>query len=263
MNCLEFRRRLGSEPACIDSRFSAHRESCPHCSAAQARAFEFEARLQQAVRVPVPAGLADRILLAQITSARREQRHRHRRVAALFAAAACVIVAFTYVHRTEQRAMPLSELVVEHVLHHEPYAIEQRNPVPKSLVNLAFAHRGIALANVPDGISYVHECPVGPYSTVHMVMAQSSGAVSVVYVADPAQRERRDFESGSMRAREVPLGSGALVMVAANEGGFDAVELAWKGALGDGVAQSAAMVRPRGHAASPVRAEWAAPIAAP
>lgn len=263
MNCLEFRRRLGSEPASIEPRFNAHRESCLHCSAAQARAFEFEGRLQRAVLVPVPTGLADRILLAQTTTARREQRVRHRHVAALFAAAACVIVAFTYVHRSEQLAMPLSELVVEHVLHHERHAVEQRDPVPKSLVEVAFARRGAALANVPDGISYVHECPVGPYSTVHMVMPESSGPVSVVYVADPAQRERRDFESGGMRGREVPLGSGALIMLAADDRGFDDIERAWKGALGNGVAQSAVFLREATPAASPIRAEWSAPTAAP
>ena len=67
MNCLEFRRRLGSEPASTLGSFVAHRAECPSCAAAQTRADEFEERIRRAVSVPAPSNLADRILLAQIT----------------------------------------------------------------------------------------------------------------------------------------------------------------------------------------------------
>ena len=43
MNCLEFRRRLGSEPECSLALFIAHRDECPSCAAALARAEEFDA----------------------------------------------------------------------------------------------------------------------------------------------------------------------------------------------------------------------------
>lgn len=242
MNCLEFRRQLGIDPRCRDSAFIAHRDTCPACAAACARALAFDADLERAMARAVPEGLADRILLAQTTAERVAQAgaeramssrrpHRGRRLAAALALAASLVLVVFGVHRGQQRATPLVELVLEHVLHHEPHATEARAALAAEVVGAAFASRGVPLAEMPAGISYVHECPVGPYRTVHMVMPEGEGAVSVVYVADPDRRERREATRDGLRAREVPLGNGALVMVAADTRGFERVENAWRAAF--------------------------------
>lgn len=265
MNCLEFRRRLGSEPMSTEPEFVAHRESCPHCAAASDRAFEFETRLSRAVKVPVPNGLAERILLAQTTDARQQQRRNRRGFTALLAAAACVVITVALVARDgEEGGMPMVDQVVEHVLHHEPLAIASVGSVASAAVSAAFASRGVAVDTVPDGISYVHECPVGPFRTVHMVMPSAQGAVSVVYVADVDARERRNSQRSDMRVREVPLGRGALVMVAGDDRGFDAVEHAWTAAFADSIAHTETRAtmrsRERAHIASP---RSSTPLAAP
>jgi hypothetical protein len=268
VNCLEFRRRLGSDPGSNDAAFVAHRESCVGCAAAYVRAQEFEQRMQHAFAVSVPSTLADRILLAQTTGARRQQRRRSRGVAVIFAAAACLVIVLSLAYRTELRAQPLGDLVVEHVLHHEPEAVLARAPIDKQRVSAAFADRGVAPAQIPDGISYVHECPVGPYRTVHMVMPAASGAVSVVYVVDDPPRERRDFQRDGMHGRELPLGDGALVMVAGNDRDFDAVERAWTTAWNGGVASigdeaDAAAGGGLGQNGAVIRLQSVAPVAAP
>ena len=71
-----------------------------------------------------------------------------------------------------------------------------------------------------------------------MVMPESGGAVSVFYVADPPSRERVDFDKDGMHGREVPMGNGALVMLASDDRDFNAIETVWKSALIDGVARS-------------------------
>jgi len=45
MDCLEFRRLLGSDPHVGDPAAREHAQSCPFCAEAQARAQAFEARL--------------------------------------------------------------------------------------------------------------------------------------------------------------------------------------------------------------------------
>ncbi|MGH8172776.1 MAG: DUF3379 family protein, partial [Rhodanobacteraceae bacterium] len=70
MDCLEFRRLLGSDPRVASAAARAHLETCPRCRDAYARAHAFEGRLSQALSVPVPEGLADRILLHQLTGER-------------------------------------------------------------------------------------------------------------------------------------------------------------------------------------------------
>lgn len=241
MNCLEFRRHLGSEPASSLEAFVAHRDSCPHCAAASARADGLELRLQRAIYVPVPQTLSDRILLAQTTENRQVARSRKRRrglsVLAVAAAASIVIALIALPGR--QPAVPrLGNLVVEHLHHHEVGRSETGSQVGDQAVIDAFAARGVTLAAVPQGVHYVHLCPAGPYRTVHMVMPEHSGAVSVFYVADPPSRENVNFEKDGMRGREVPLGDGALVMLASEDRDFDAIETVWKSALIDGVAHS-------------------------
>ena len=236
MNCLEFRRRLGSDPTCRDPAFVAHREDCPACAAAQARATGFEADLARALDVDVPEGLADRILLAQTTGVRvaapqRQRRTGRARFAFAFAAAAALAVVVIGIQREGERETPLGRLVIEHVRHHEPHAIEARAEIEHDDISAAFASRGVDLLKIPAGISYVHECPVGPYRTVHMVMPEGEGAVSVVYVADPDRPARADVVETGLHAREVPIGRGALVMVGADARGFDRIERAWREAF--------------------------------
>ena len=267
MNCLEFRRQLGIDPRCRDSAFLAHRDSCPACAAACARALAFDADLERAMARAVPEGLADRIVLAQTTAERVAQTsaeraaparrlQRGRRLAAALALAASLVLVVFGVHRGQQRATPLVDLVLEHVLHHEPHATESRIALGNDVVGAAFASRGVPLVSMPEGISYVHECPVGPYRTVHMVMPEGDGAVSVVYVADPDRRDRRESTRGGMRALEVPMGNGALVMVAADTRGFERIEKAWRAAV-DVPGQTAPVTQAAAHEVSGARVESA------
>lgn len=239
MNCLEFRRHLGSEPGSSLADFVSHRETCPHCAAASARADVWELRLRKAIDVPVPVHLADRILFAQTTENRHvsRSRKRWRGLGALaVAAAASVVLALVALPRPQQTVPELASLVVEHMHHHEVGPEQTGSPVADTAVKDAFAARGVALAAVPGGVNYVHLCPAGPYRTVHMVMPERSGAVSVFYVADPPSRERAEFDVDGLRGREVPMGDGALVMLASEDRDFDAIETVWKSALVDGVA---------------------------
>ena len=74
MNCLDFRRRIGAEPRSRDPELLAHRDACKDgCAAFWQRAQRFEDDIEAAMAVPVPEGLADRILLVQATDERRRQ----------------------------------------------------------------------------------------------------------------------------------------------------------------------------------------------
>ena len=73
MDCLEFRRLLGSEPRVTDAAARAHLEQCPRCQEAYSRAQAFDARIAQAMTVDLPEGFADRVLARELF----EQRMRH------------------------------------------------------------------------------------------------------------------------------------------------------------------------------------------
>lgn len=235
MNCLEFRRRLGSEPASMLSSFVAHRAECTHCAGAQLRADEFEARILRAFSVPAPVNLADRILLAQTTETRHGARNRLRGwTAIVVAVAASIVVAVVAVKRPPQDMPALAGMVFEHLQEHVVSAVDSDSAIPKQSVMDAFAERGVNLASVPDGINYVHKCPAGPYKTVHMIMPEHGIPVSVVYVAGKST-QRIDFSHDGLRGRELPLGSGSLVMLAKTDADFNSIENSWKSAMGESI----------------------------
>lgn len=232
MDCLEFRRLLGIDPHALDRAAREHMAGCPACAEAQGRAEAFEARLQGVLSVPVPAGLAERILEAQ----RREPAPRRpgawRRGWIALAAAAVVALAVGALLRREHAPdSVMGDLVVEHVNGPERQALQLSAPVPAAAVRRAFADRGVTLHAVPTGVSYVHECPVGKYRSVHMVMPEGGRPVSVLYIVDYRAAAIRDFRHDAMNGREVPIAKGTLVLAAPQADRFDAIEQAWRGAI--------------------------------
>jgi hypothetical protein len=239
MDCLEFRRLLGSDPRVADAAARAHLETCPRCQDAYTRAQAFETRLAQAMTVALPEGLADRILLTQLTAERQRRKGGMRYGWIALAAAAALVIAIGVVRREGTfGGTSLPDLVVAHVNGEERPALQLREPVAAGTVERAFADRGVHLASVPDGISYVHKCPVGDYRTVHMVMPRDV-PVSVLYVTSYRAPEVTNFARGALSGREVPIAGGTLVMVAENAGSFDALEHTWRDAI-EGPAETAA-----------------------
>ncbi|GAP65916.1 hypothetical protein MBSD_n1218 [Mizugakiibacter sediminis] len=228
MECLEFRRRLGAEPQTREPAFLAHRDACPACAEAWQRAQRFERRLEDALAVAVPEGLVDRVLLAQATG---ERRARQRRVLG-FALAASLLVALAagFVGFAWMRHDPLPALAVAH-LAEEPQAFVATTAAPAERVRADFAVRGVNLRAVPTGITYVNDCRVGAYRTVHMVMRMDAEPVVVFYVANRRTPHMREFRQGSWQGRELPLAGGTLLMLASDAQPFPAVEHAWRDAL--------------------------------
>ena len=232
MECLEFRRQLGSDPRHESAAMAAHRRDCAGCAEAQARALGVELQLKRALAVPVPAGLADRVLLAQMTAERRERGAQRRRwIGGLALAASLVLAIGLGVVWSSRPAAAFTDLMVDH-LQHEPQAFAAREPLASDAVRERFDLRGVRLAaSLPGGISYVSACPVGPYKTVHMVMPEAAGPVTVIYVADHRERQRAEFLHGVWHGRSVPMGRGTLVLLAQDGRLFNALEQSWRHSL--------------------------------
>ncbi|HJU38785.1 MAG TPA: DUF3379 family protein [Tahibacter sp.] len=238
MNCLEYRRLLGADPRHETPGMLEHRRDCAGCSAHHARALGFELQLRRALVVPAPDGLAERILLAQATIERRDHGSQRRHLAWAMTAAVLLVVAIGVIGLSPGPAF--ADAMVEH-MRHEPESLVTRLAMPESEVLRRFAQRGVKVAGpLPPGISYASPCPVGKFLTVHMVMPQADGPVTVIYVAHHREDERDDFRKADVVGRSVPLGDGTLVMMAAQDTRFDALEAAWRQSVEGGEGKVAA-----------------------
>ena len=226
MNCLEFRRQLAIDPQCADVDFAQHRAECARCADACAQATAFEDSLHQALAITPPSQLAESILLAHATRQQRQRQYFRR--GAILALAAAVVLALGIGMRVE--ASPLATQAVAH-LRAEAEVLTWTKLVPPESVREAFATRGIALKNIPEGISFVGCCPMGRHMTVHVVMPGSSGPVTVIYVVGDREKEREDFRREGWLGRSVPMGQGTLLLLAEDASQFDRVENVWRTAL--------------------------------
>jgi len=227
MNCVEFRRQLAIDPQATAADFVQHRAECPRCAEAHARALAFENDFARALNIAVPAQLADAILLAQTTAERRRRTNLRR--ASIFAVAAILVLAVGVVGMRVE-AKPLSVQAVEH-LYSEEEVLALTKPVGEAEVVQTFAKRGIALKQVPDGISFVAPCPVGKHRSVHLVMPTAGGPVTVIYVVDQGVEAAKNFEREGLQGRILPVGSGTLILLAKDTTEFDRIAAAWRSAI--------------------------------
>lgn len=240
MNCLEFRRAIGSDPRALDEPALAHRGECPRCAEAHERALVFERTLTAAIAIPVPEGLAERILLRQTTAAIHEPRPP--RVARWLVAAGVLLaigIAATVATRGFFANATLGDLAIAHLVH-EPFALSSRAEVPADEVVAMFAALDVPVRRSPGPVHYLNDCPLDGRKSLHMVLQRDSGPVTAMYV--PKRHEAtQDFAGAGMHGRERTIGDGTLILLATDTREFDAIEAQFQRAFsgGDGSAVGA------------------------
>jgi hypothetical protein len=229
MNCLEFRRAIAVQPRQLDAAARAHRDGCPRCAEAYAKAMSFESLLDRSLAVEVPATLADQILLRQTTL---DRQHNSGRRALVWRMAAGVALAVGVVGMSWLALGPQQTLAAMSVAHlsHEPMALTTQGTLPGVEVSRTFEQLGVHLRHTPVPISYLQICPLGLRRALHMVVQSPQGAVTVMYVPD-AETTRRDFSERGVLGRELQVGKGVLVMLASSRDAFDGIEQGFRAAL--------------------------------
>lgn len=226
MNCLEFRRELAGRPLDLGADAQAHRAACPACAEAALRAQAFEHRMQQALAVPVPQALADRILLRQTTQVRRNARQGWSRLAAGFVMALGMAGIGYLGLRSEDS---LAAVSVAH-LGHEPFALQRTDLIPQADIVRQFADQGVPLKHTLSGLTYLTRCPLGDRQSLHMVVQGSGGPVTVMYVPGRHHGDA-DFREGQVVGRHRDIGAGTLVLLAPGDQAFDAIEAMFRAAI--------------------------------
>ncbi len=231
MNCIEFRRCIVVQPRALDARARQHRDECARCAEAHAQALAFESLLDRSLAIPVPAALADRILLQQTLQTRVRSEGRR---ALIWRIAASVAIAVGVAGVSWLAIGPQQTLAAMSLRHlgHEPMALTTPGVLAGVEVNRIFQRLDVHLQQSPGDISYLRICPLGLLRTpaLHMVMPQAEGAVTVIYVPG-ARSARGEFEADGILGRELTLADGVLLMMASSRHNFDAIEQAFRAAL--------------------------------
>lgn len=228
MNCIEIRRLALISPRSLNAEQIAHWQSCAGCAEFAERMRTLEESLEAKLRIPVPEGLADRVLLN--TRTRRSRRFSVWALAAslLFA----VGIGISWLQVSEQ---PLAEEVIAHVLA-EPETLNASQEVPSSELAAAFESYGGRLKGPIGKVSYLGYCKMPGGIGRHIVLDTPYGVATVIFAPPSNSTEARsELTQQGLSAVVIPVGRGHVGIVADSPQHADEVEklittqVSWRG----------------------------------
>jgi hypothetical protein len=211
MNCLEFRRQKLADPRRLPTETKAHAAGCPACAAFAREVDESEQALDRALTVPVPEGLADRILFRSRTprSAWRP-----------WALAAGVLLAAGIGFSALQGAKAPDEyarLAIEHVAMEPESQTSVQEPDPAAFRTVV-QNLGGSVKDMPGRIRYMKLCPYGEGLAWHVVVETPEGPATLFLVPDKRPPTVQAASFGGWSARVEPTGPGYYAVVTGSSG---------------------------------------------
>jgi hypothetical protein len=211
MTCLDFRRQLLADPYRLNADLLEHQSACPACAAFAVRQGRIEEQLQESVRIPVPDGLADRILLPG--QVRRTQRR------TWLALAAGVVLATGSLAALWPMLRPagFAEELLAHVAEHEPLelAIDRRGD-PRVLAN-ALSGLGLSLPAGLGEVRYLGRCPVPGGTGEHVIVQTPLGNVTLIVMPGQPLNSQVVMSGRGLHGVARPAGRGSYALLADSE----------------------------------------------
>ena len=210
MNCPEFHRAKLADPRHLPEDAQIHVRSCPNCAAFGRSVDESDALIGRALSVPVPEGLAERVLLRGQNGGRPAWR--------AWALAASVVAgifsAALYVNRAP--AEQYARLAIEHV-EHEPESLTTVYHAEPASVEAALRSVGAAIKSPFGQVRYVKLCPLeGGGTGWHIVFDTPQGMATLIIVPNARARSPSETSVGGWHALVQPFAKGYYVVVTAS-----------------------------------------------
>lgn len=220
MNCFEFRKLLLTDPRVRTPEQERHLAGCHACESLVRETETFEARVHDAMRVPVPEALADRVLL----------RHKIRAPAVrTWALAASLIAALgvgIYFYRAsvneDERVLTAAALraghpavtAIAHVLEEEPRMLKANRGVDPVVMRAAFMRWGLNVPAQGTTVLYFDKCPMTGGAGHHVVLQTPFGKVTLIFVPDRSFGTRVLVADRDKTAIAAPHGAGSYILIA-------------------------------------------------
>jgi hypothetical protein len=209
MNCLEFRRDKLADPRRLSPEAAAHLNDCAACRGFAAEVDENEARLAAVLDVPVPEGIAERIIL------RRKAQTRFSPRLGMLAASLVLTFAFGLHQWKDAGSQEYARLAIEHVMHEPESFTSTRLADPELLRRVMHTFGGEIQASLGK-VRYMKLCPVPEGTGWHIVFEAEDGKLATLILI-PAKRMKTDAEQaqvGGWNAVARPGGQGFYAVIA-------------------------------------------------
>ena len=211
MNCLDFRRAALADPrlARTEPALAEHAAACDVCRRFAGELAALDAEIERALDVPVPEGLAARIMLR--TSGRRRQRWVP--VSAAAAAALTAVTVLTIAVFVREPAF--AETLVDHIENEVHQVHGKSGTIDDSRLAYTVAQSGARLLHADAALPrvvYASNCVIDGQLAAHFVIETAEGQYTVMLLPDatgPASR----FASGRWHGVLTQHGHGQVAVI--------------------------------------------------
>jgi hypothetical protein len=214
MNCLEFRRRLLTDPFCRDADLLTHEAECAACAPFAQDVRNKEFRLRSLLQAPAPQpGMAERIRLAAGFEQRAEVRRRW-----WYSAAAGVLMAIgvsmvSLMNTSIERGnVALAQSVINHI-EDEANHLHAARPVSSGRVAQVFDRFGAKLLSDIGQVNFAAECLMRNRNGVHLVMPGRAGPITVFFMPGESTLDVTPVGSARFTGRILPTDWGSIAVV--------------------------------------------------
>ena len=208
MNCIEFRQLKLSDPSFESATADEHRDSCETCAQFEEEILSLDLKVDQALSVVVPEGLAARIVLNR--SLKQPQRMSTRRVWLSMAASfiAISVISYQFLQQT-----PTADPLLAHANHkpHEFYGAEHQAITQERLADVL---KSINAEGEVENVVYAAICPVDGEEAVHLVIKDGKDQYTVMLLPELSPSKTFDVDDGMWRGYISPHPAGALAVLA-------------------------------------------------
>ena len=221
MNCLACRRSLLASPRENATALHEHLEQCPECARLARNVQAFDRRVSRAMRLPVPDGLAERILLPRLTTPRW---HYGAAAAALIAAIAIGAMAPALLQSEESEEPALAAAAVgpfhpaveaiAMVVEQEPALLKEGRIGDPRVLERKLKDLGLEFKKSNVSMRYIGKCHLRGNDCDHLVLVTPEGHVSVILMGEEYASQRVLVADRRMTALLSPAPSGAYIVVA-------------------------------------------------
>jgi len=220
--CLDYRRAKLADPHRLSAEARLHERGCEACRRFAQRIDAFEEQAAEALNVPIPEGLSDRIIL--------RARRRNKPVLQYFALAASLVLGLMVtLHFVRTEPDPgLNNLAIAAVEHANDEAGERlihKSEDPSRFGPILASFGGELQAPVGE-VKYIHFCPItGHGMGWHIVYDTPKGPVTLLLV--PGKRDEPDVQNLRVEGKLVRVqraGMGFYALIADSMDGLESAD---------------------------------------
>jgi hypothetical protein len=209
LNCLEFRRHLLEDPRRrlgVDA--IKHRKACADCAAYFVHLTRLESELATAAIVPMPEGLADRVLRNHELGKARAQNRLAAAASLVLAASLTVLITLIPMHKHAALA------AIDHVLHDEPRELLAGRAGDRRVLAPILAQAGLSIAADRVHVRYLGQCPFRDGIAYHVLLDTPFGKATLLVTPDKPLNSRIVTSGRGLSAVAIPARRGSYALVA-------------------------------------------------